>query len=69
MLLTGLLQTPYSTNLDFNNHEKEVSENTVGSEKNAVNEHFLIFPQCFLPYQSETPFVPILNCRLQIVSS
>ena len=26
-------------------------ENTAGKGENAGNQHFLLFPQCFLPYQ------------------
>ena len=28
-------------------------ENIVGTGKNAGNQHFILFPQCILPYQSE----------------
>ena len=33
--------------------EKNALENTVGKEENAGNQHFLLFPQCFLLYQKE----------------
>ena len=33
--------------------EKEAWENTVGKEENAGNQHFLLFPQYFLPYHKE----------------
>ena len=32
---------------------ESAAENTVGNEENAGNQHFLLFPQCFLPYQVE----------------
>ena len=28
-----------------------VEKNVVGKRENAVNQHFLFFPQCFLTYQ------------------
>ena len=31
------------------NPEEEAFENIVGKEENAGNQHFLPFPQCFLP--------------------
>ena len=30
---------------------KKPLENIVGKGENAGNQHFLLFPQCFLPYQ------------------
>ena len=30
---------------------KKPFENIVGKGKNAGNQHFLLFPQCFLPFQ------------------
>ena len=30
---------------------KKPFENTVGKRENASNQHFLLYPQCFLPYQ------------------
>ena len=33
---------------------KKALENTVGKGENAGNQHFLLFPQCFLPYQENT---------------
>ena len=36
---------------------KKSFENTVGKGENNGNEHFLLFPQCFIPYQRQTlPF-------------
>ena len=34
----------------FNDREKEAFENVVGKGENAGNQHFLPFPQCFLPF-------------------
>ena len=44
-------------------------ENIVGKGENAGNQHFLLFPQCFLPFltQSST-FESHLICRLQMLS-
>ena len=28
-------------------------ENIVGKGENAGNQHFLLFPQCFLPFQTQ----------------
>ena len=35
-------------NLDFNEPEKE---SIVGKVENAGDQHFILFPQCFLPVQ------------------
>ena len=34
---------------DFNDPEQEAFENIEGKGENAGNQHFLLFPQCFLP--------------------
>ena len=48
--------------------KKRAFENIVGKGENAGNQHFLLFPQCFLPYQIQIlPFSPNLNCRLQML--
>ena len=39
----------YHTIPTFNDPEKKLLENIVGKEKNAGNQHFFLFPQCFLP--------------------
>ena len=46
---------PYTTTLTFNDPMKKPFENTVGKGENAGDQHFLLFPQCFLPF-SETKF-------------
>ena len=33
--------------------KKKPSENIVGKGENAGNQHFLLFPQCFLPFQKQ----------------
>ena len=46
--------TLYHTILTFN-HPEETSffGNIVAKGENAGNQHFLLLPQCFLPYQSQ----------------
>ena len=34
--------------------QKKTFKNIVGKEENAGNQHFLLFPQCFLPYLRHT---------------
>ena len=36
-----------------NNPKKEAFENIMGKGENAGNQHFLLFPQCFLSYQRQ----------------
>ena len=43
--------TLYHTILTFNDPEKMPFENIWGKGENAGNQHFLLFPQCFLPIQ------------------
>ena len=38
----------------FDAPRKEAFENNVGKEKNAGNQHFFSFQQCFLPYQRKS---------------
>ena len=42
--------TLYQTNPTLNDPEKEGFENIMGKRENAGNQHFLLFPQCFLPF-------------------
>ena len=52
---TSLLQTTF--------------ENIVGKGEIARDEQFLLFPQCFLPYQKIIfEFHHVLKCRLQTLS-
>ena len=45
-------------------------ENIEGKGENAGNQHFLLFPQCFLPYQKlfKLSFELYLFCPLQMLS-
>ena len=48
---------------------KKPFENSVGKEKIARNEQFLLSPQCFLPvWIAFCHFSQIWNCRLQTLS-
>ena len=42
--------TLYHTIPTFTTLKKKALENAVGKEENAGNQHFLLFPQCFLLY-------------------
>ena len=49
--------------------KQRASENIVGKGENAGNQHFLLFPNCFLPYQRQKSlFKQDLICRLQMLS-
>ena len=49
--------------------EKKTFENIVGKGENAGNQHFLLFPQCFLPVPKQISiFQSHLFCRLQMLS-
>ena len=59
----------YHTILTFNNPKEESFGNTVGKGENAGNQHFLLFPRCFLLYQREkSSFQQHLICHLQMLS-
>ena len=48
--------------------EKKAFENIVGKGENAVNQHFLLFPQCFLLFPRQISiFDSELICRLQML--
>ena len=48
---------------------KNPFENIVGKGENAGNQHFLLFPQCFLPFPKEfSNFLSHLFCCLQMLS-
>ena len=51
-LVTSVL-TLYHRILTFNTLRKKAFEKFVGKGENAVYQHFLLFPQFFLPYQRE----------------
>ena len=42
---------PYHTIPTLTTLRKMPFENILGKGENAGNQHFLLFPQCFLPYQ------------------
>ena len=43
----------YHTVTTFGDPDEKPSENIVGKGENAGNQHFLLFPQCFLPDQRQ----------------
>ena len=48
---------------------KNPFENIVGKGENAGNQHFLLFPQCFLPFPNEISiFLSHFFCCLQMLS-
>ena len=51
-LITGELTLCHTT-ATFNNPEKKGFENILGKGEIAGNQHFLLFPQCFLPFQAQ----------------
>ena len=56
-------------NPDLTTLGKGPFENNVGKGENTGDQHFLLFPQCFLPYQSEkSAFWQNLICHLQMLS-
>ena len=56
-------------NLDLTTLKKKALENIVGKGVNAGNQHFLLFPQCFLPFPKLISiFATQLFCRLQMLS-
>ena len=62
--------TLYDTIPTFNNLEKKKPFESIERKgENVGNQHFLLFPLSFLPYQRKTaPFEPHLNCHLQMLS-
>ena len=47
---------------------KKPFESIMRKGENADNQHFLLLPQCFLPYQRKiTSFEDYLNCHLQML--
>ena len=43
----------YHTIPTFNNPKIDAFENIEGNGENAGNQHFLLFPQCFLPFPEQ----------------
>ena len=67
-----LIQIPstlYHTIPTFNNPQRKALENIVEKGENAGNQHFLLFPQCFLSFLKQVLiFHSTLFCRLQMLS-
>ena len=60
--------TLYHTIPNFNDPEKEDLENIKGKRENAGYQHFLLFPQLFLPLPRQiSNFQSQLFCRLQML--
>ena len=54
---------------DFHMYASQDFENTAGKGEIALNEQFLLFPQCFLPiWKTFCHFHKILNCHMQTLS-
>ena len=49
-ILSGDRLTLYHTIPSFNDPEQDTLENILGKGENAGNQHFLLYPKCFLPY-------------------
>ena len=62
-----ITQSPLVTTLK--GKKKEIFKNIVGKGVNATNQHFHLFPQCFLLFQKQSSiFESHLFCRLEILS-
>ena len=55
----------HHTNLTFTNP----FENIVGKRENTGNQHFLLFPQCFLPYQRQNSQFRDLRYKILLSSA
>ena len=61
--------TLYHTVRTFDDPEKEVFWKNCGKGENAGDQHFLLFPQCYLPISKRiSVFQLFLFCRLQMHS-
>ena len=61
--------TLYHTILTFNDLKNKPFEIIAGEGENAGNQHFLLFPQCFLPIPRRIPVFKLnLICCLQMLS-
>ena len=47
--------------LTSNDPRKKALENIAGKGENADDQHFLLFPQCFLPFQNQISFLDIFE--------
>ena len=61
--------TLYHTSTTFNDLASlRLLKTLFGKGENAGNQHFLLFPQCFLSYRRQTPsFEAHMNGRLQML--
>ena len=63
-----LLIYPLLYNPNLMTLRKKTSENIVGKGENAGNQHFLLFSQCFIPFQNQISiFDSLLFCHLEIL--
>ena len=52
----------------FNDPDKIMFQNIVGNGENAGNQHFPLFPQCFLPCRKRIlPCKPHLHCHVEML--
>ena len=64
-----IYSTLYHTIPSLNDLKKQPFENIVGKQENAGYQHFLLFPQCFLPFQRQTETFELNSfCPLQVLS-
>ena len=50
----------------LNGPRKRPFENIVGKGENTGNQHFLLFPQCFLPYRPKNNHVIWATCECHL---
>ena len=48
---------PVSKSIVLTNLKEKPFENVVGKGENAGEQHFLLFAQCFLPSQKQSPLI------------
>ena len=60
------MQTLYHTIQTFNDPKEKTFKNIEGKGENAGNQHFLLFPQCFLPFRKQNSMctVDFFFCHL-----
>ena len=63
------ISTLYHTIPTFNDPKEEAFRKYSRKGENAGNQHFLLFPQCFLPFPKQSSISDShLNCQLQMLS-
>ena len=60
------MTNPLSHNYDLTNLKKKDFENIMGKGENAGNQHFLLDPQCFLPFPNQ---ISIFGLHLFLLSA